>query len=93
MATYRRSRSGLRGSRVVGQAVSENSDLALYYFPSCPFCIRVCEFLQRIGREIELRDIHREPRRREEMIAATGRETVPCLHVGDAQGPGEWIHE
>ncbi len=73
--------------------MDENSELALYYFPSCPFCIRVCETLQRLGLEIELRDIDRESRRRAELIEATGRQAVPCLRIEDAQGAGQWIHE
>ena len=38
-------------------------DLALYHFPTCPYCVRVFIALKRMGLKLEMRNIHRDPRR------------------------------
>ena len=45
----------------------------LYYFPSCPFCVKVLNAIDELGIDgIELRDKHVEPRYADELQAATG---------------------
>jgi glutathione S-transferase len=67
--------------------------LSLYKFDGCPYCQRVRQALARLGLEIELRDIHAEPRYRQELVEATGRGTVPCLRIEEAGGKVRWLHE
>ncbi len=66
--------------------------LALYHFEGCPFCSRVRSVLGRLALEVELRDIQRDPRRRAELVEATGRATVPCLRIEEAAA-ARWLHE
>lgn len=67
--------------------------LALYYFEGCPFCARVQEAADRLEVALEYRDIQREPARREELVEATGRKTVPCLRIEEPSGEVRWMHE
>ncbi|MFW5751331.1 MAG: glutaredoxin family protein [Planctomycetota bacterium] len=66
--------------------------LALYHFPSCPFCVRVFDALERLGLDVERRDIMTEERWRDELYEATGRWTVPCLRIETADAV-QWMHE
>lgn len=66
--------------------------LSLYHFEGCPFCSRVRSALGRLGLEVELRDIQRDPARRAELVAATGRATVPCLRIEEPPA-ARWLHE
>ncbi len=67
--------------------------LALYHFQGCPYCQRVRDAIDRLGLEIGRRDIQLDPSYREELFAATGRTTVPCLRIEDASGSVQWMHE
>lgn len=66
--------------------------LSLYAFPSCPYCRRVLRALEALDVEVELRDIHRDPERRRELVEATGRSTVPVLRIEDGDGV-RWLPE
>ena len=67
------------------------SDLSLYQTEWCPFCVRVRSAIARLGAEVELRDISEQQEHLQELVAATGREMVPCLRIGD--GEAQWMHE
>ncbi|MEM9412824.1 MAG: glutathione S-transferase N-terminal domain-containing protein [Planctomycetota bacterium] len=56
-------------------------ELTLYHFPSCPYCQIVMECLQRLQKEIPMRDIQAEPGAREELIEIGGKGQVPCLVI------------
>jgi glutathione S-transferase len=66
--------------------------LSLYHFDGCPYCERVRTAMSRLHLELELRDIHRDAKYREELVAATGRQMVPCLRI-EAGGKSRWMHE
>ena len=67
-----------------------NTDnLALYYFPECPYCVRVLDAMKRLGLDIELRHTRKTANYQNEMVAATGKTMVPCLRIGG----GQWMHE
>ena len=72
--------------------VSDRISLALYHYDSCPFCVRVRTAIHKLGMTVELRNIHREPRYRSELVAATGRQTVPVLRIEKA-GAVKWLPE
>ena len=65
--------------------------LALYQTQGCPYCVRVRHFLQQAGKSIELRDLRGDPEHFEELVAATGRRTVPCLRIETGPGEFEWL--
>jgi glutaredoxin len=67
--------------------------MSLYYFPSCPFCVKVLRAIDQLGIEgIELRDKRAEPKYADELKAATGITMVPCLRI-EREGGDEWMHE
>lgn len=53
--------------------------LALYYSPTCPFCIRVLRVIDELGVEVELRNVWANDTYRAELVDARGRATVPVL--------------
>lgn len=57
--------------------------LALYKYDACPFCRRVLGEIDRLGLEVELRDVLLQPEHRRALANATGRTTVPCLFIDD----------
>lgn len=67
--------------------------LALYYFPSCPFCRRVLAALEPLDVDVELRNINEDDRYREELIEARGRGTVPVLRIESPDGEIRWMPE
>ena len=69
------------------------SRLALYHFDSCPFCLRVRRELARLGVEVELRNIHRDRSRYDELVRGGGRQQVPCLRIENDNGAVEWLYE
>ena len=67
--------------------------LSLYHFDGCH--VLRAGFATRCARldlEIELRDIHGEPSFRSELVAATGKQMVPCLRI-EQPGGARWMHE
>ncbi len=60
-----------------------STGLSLYHFDSCPYCARVRRALRDLELDVELEDIHRDPSAQADLVAATGRQTVPVLHVAD----------
>ena len=63
--------------------------VSIYMTATCPYCIRAETLLRGKGvRVIETIRIDREPQRREEMIARSGRYTVPQVFIGADHGGG-----
>jgi glutaredoxin 3 len=59
------------------------SKVLMYSTAVCPFCIRAEALLKARGvQEIEKVRIDLDPARRDEMIAKTGRRTVPQIYIG-----------
>jgi glutaredoxin 3 len=58
--------------------------IVMYCTAVCPYCVRAEALLKRKGiSEIEKIRIDLDPVRGEEMIARTGRRTVPQIFIGD----------
>ncbi|MBL8446292.1 MAG: glutaredoxin 3 [Zoogloeaceae bacterium] len=58
--------------------------ILMYATGVCPYCVRAEGLLKRKGiTQIEKVRIDLDPVRRDEMIARTGRRTVPQIFVGD----------
>lgn len=56
-------------------------DLALYAHDGCPYCQRVYRALDALGVEVEMRNTMMDRQHRADLVAATGRGTVPCLFI------------
>lgn len=75
-------------ARLGGDGVNTTQDgrtvrLVLYKYDSCPFCLRVFAAIDRLGLNIEYRDVRKDPAWREDLRKRTGRTTVPCLLIDD----------
>ena len=56
--------------------------LELFKFDTCPFCRKVMDYIEESGRkDIVYRDIRKDPKNRERLIAVGGKEQVPCLFI------------
>ena len=71
----------------------EEDKLALYHFSGCPFCSMVRANIERLGLDVELRDIFENARFRDELIEARGRATVPVLRISSPNGEERWMPE
>ncbi|MDP1927330.1 MAG: glutaredoxin [Thiobacillus sp.] len=68
-------------------------NLALYHFPTCPFCLKTRRVTRRLSLNIELRDAQHDAVHRAALIAGGGKAQVPCLLISDAQGTQTWLYE
>lgn len=73
-------------------AASPPRRLSLYHYDGCPFCARVREAVARLDVELELRNTLEDPAHARDLMAATGRRTVPCLRI-EENGGERWMHE
>ena len=68
-------------------------NLALYHFPTCPFCLKSRRTMRRLSLDIELRDARQDEAHRAALIAGGGKPQVPCLLITDADGKQAWLYE
>lgn len=68
------------------------TDLALYQFFACPFCIRTRRALHRLNVPVKLRDAQKDQAHRAELLAGGGKIQVPCLRIEEA-GRVRWLYE
>jgi glutaredoxin len=71
----------------------EEEKLILYHFVGCPFCSIARSPIDRLGIDVELRDIFENPRDRDDLIKAQGRATVPVLRITSPGGEQRWMPE
>ena len=58
--------------------------IQMYTTAVCPYCVRAEQLLRQRGvTDIEKIRIDLEPERKDEMIARTGRRTVPQIFIGE----------
>jgi glutathione S-transferase len=65
----------------------------LFYFSTCPYCIRVRLALRRLKLEIPLKNILTHPEYNSELLAGGGEAQVPCLRIENEQGEVRWMYE
>ncbi|RIA36455.1 glutaredoxin [Ectopseudomonas oleovorans] len=68
------------------------SDLALYQFQACPFCVKVRRSLHRLNLPVELRDAKNDAGHRQALEQQGGRIKVPCLRI-EENGQSTWLYE
>jgi len=68
-------------------------NLALYHFPTCPFCLKTRRTIRRLSLRIETCDAKNDPAHRAALIAGGGKPQVPCLRITDANGQQTWLYE
>jgi glutaredoxin 3 len=58
-------------------------DVVVYLAGWCPYCQRARGLLSKKGVQVREIDVDDDPRLREEMIARSGRRTVPQIFIGE----------
>lgn len=57
-------------------------DLVLYYFPTCPYCRKVTNFINQHNLDqIELKNINQNQEAEAKLIEVGGKRQVPCLFI------------
>lgn len=85
---------GVVRSPAAQQAVDARTrQLALYHFPTCPFCLKTRRTMRRLSLDIELRDARSDQTHRTALVAGGGKPQVPCLLINDADGRQTWLYE
>ena len=64
----------------------------LFYFATCPYCIKVRIALWWMGIELPLKEIRYHRENRDELIAGGGKKQVPCLRIENEAGV-QWLYE
>ena len=65
----------------------------LFYFTTCPYCIKVRLALWWMELELPLKDIRLLPENKADLIAGGGKKQVPCLRIEDERGGVKWMYE
>jgi glutaredoxin len=71
----------------------EEDKLALYHYNGCPYCSFVRSSIDRLGIDVEWRDIFRTPQHRDDLMRARGRATVPVLRIMSPNREDRWMPE
>ena len=58
-------------------------DVVVYLAGWCPYCQRARSLLSKKGVQVREIDVDDDPQLREEMIARSGRRTVPQIFIGE----------
>ena len=62
--------------------------IVVYLTDWCPFCTRATGLLESKGAKFEVIDVDERPEARAEMMARSGRRTVPQIFIGDTHVGG-----
>lgn len=71
---------------------SAMNGLSLYQFRACPFCIKTRRAIHGLGVDIELRDINKEMKHREDLQQGGKQVKVPCLRI-EENNEVRWMYE
>ncbi|QVL57071.1 MAG: glutaredoxin [Simkaniaceae bacterium] len=55
--------------------------LVLYYSPHCPYSKKVLSFLEKIGKEIPLKNVENDLKAKDELLHLGGKSQTPCLFI------------
>lgn len=72
---------------------AKTSNLVLYQYKTCPFCMKVRRTLARLSLQVEKRDAQHDPDSRAELEQQGGQIKVPCLRITEAGGQERWLYE
>ena len=70
----------------------ETSNLSLYQFYLCPFCVRVRRKIDRLNLKIDYRDAKNNETHRQALLSGGGRIKVPCLRIEENKNV-TWLYE
>lgn len=72
---------------------ARTAKLALYHYPTCPFCLKTRNEVHRLALKIEARNAQHDPAHRDALVAGGGKPQVPCLRIDGADGKSTWMYE
>ena len=73
-----------------------NERYQLFKSDTCGFCFRVRAYVDQLGMELPLRDVHTDADAFRELLQGGGKSTVPCLRIERSTDAGtqiEWMYE
>ncbi|ARU88688.1 glutaredoxin domain-containing protein [Pseudomonas sp. M30-35] len=68
------------------------SNLSLYQFRACPFCVKTRRTLHKLNVPMQLRDAKNDVQARNELLEQGGKIQVPCLRI-EENGQSTWLYE
>lgn len=68
------------------------NDIQLYYFNTCPYCIKVLLAIKMMGLEFEHKNIHSSEIYTNELMEGGGKKQVPCLRIEENDSV-RWLYE
>jgi glutaredoxin len=68
------------------------TDLTLYQFRACPFCVRTRRTLHKLNVPVALKDAKNNQQDRQTLLEQGGKIKVPCLRIEEA-GEVTWLYE
>lgn len=68
------------------------SNMVLYQYYSCPYCVKIRRIIHRLNVRIELRDIRKNESYRKELEDKGGKLQVPCLRINNKENL-IWLYE
>jgi len=81
-----------RSEQAQREVDARTANMALYQFPTCPFCIKVRRACKRLSLNIETRNALTSPHR-ETLLEGGGEIKVPCLYIRHDDGNETWMYE
>lgn len=68
--------------------MTSGKKVAMYATQWCPYCARAKQLLESKQANLEIIDVDRDPALRKEMMARSGRHTVPQIFIDDTHVGG-----
>ncbi|WP_339516780.1 glutaredoxin family protein [Pseudomonas sp. RL_15y_Pfl2_60] len=68
------------------------SNLSLYQFRACPFCVKTRRTLHKLNVPMQLRDAKNDAQARSDLLEQGGKIQVPCLRI-EENGQSTWLYE
>lgn len=68
-------------------------EYTLYFFSTCPFCMRVRMFLSENNISVTEKNIRQSEAAYNELLAGGGKTQVPCLKITQADGQEQFMYE
>ena len=72
---------------------AKTTNIVMYEFRACPFCMIVRKNIYHKNLNIELRDARRNKTWGEELRLQGGKYQTPCLKITDVDGEEQWMYE
>ncbi len=67
--------------------------LAIYMRHGCYYCSLVMGAIEKLGLEVDVRNIWEDPEHEKQLVMATNRSVVPVLYYEDENNKASWMPE